>query len=339
MDESKLVSLIIPVYNGEKYVERCLQSICRQTYNNIEVIVVDDGSIDKTLNIIRKYSSLDNRIKYFSKENSGVSATRNFALGKISGEYVFFVDVDDWIDPKMVEDNLRIIVENNVDIVINDFYYNQNGLKSVSETFSVEMGNIAPDIVRRTLIASDNMNSQCISLYSAKIIRKNNIKFPENIKYGEDNIFNLTYVDFIETVFYSKKAFYHYEIHKESGCRRLYNDQLEMYEKQFEIKKNYGTKWGIWDKSITNDLIQLIGTHLAAFSLMAQKEKKYSDYKDWMKRLYNTTTFKWLVENRQNLIINKVPRAYRLLVKMMIKRSELISYMYCVCLNYKLGQR
>lgn len=82
MDDSILISFIVPVYNGELYIKRCLDSICGQTYTNIEVVVVDDGSTDKTLDIIKKCATTDNRIKYFSKDNSGVSSTRNFALKK-----------------------------------------------------------------------------------------------------------------------------------------------------------------------------------------------------------------------------------------------------------------
>lgn len=339
MDDSILISFVVPVYNGEQYIERCLESICRQTYTDIEVVVVDDGSTDKTLDIIKECAASDDRIKYFSKENGGVSAARNFAIGKMQGEYVFFVDADDWVEPEMAEHNLGVMRQHNADMVINDFYYNMANLESPSDTFQIGEGKVKLDIIRRTLIASDNINSLWINLYSSKVIRENKILFPENIKCGEDSIFNLVYADYIEKVFYTKRAFYHYEIHEGSGCRRLHKDQLEMYEKQFEIKKQYGYKWGVWDDETNLDLMQLIGTHFAAFALMAQREKKYHEYKLWIKKVYNTIPFNFLVQNRRKLIYNQIPKAYKILVMMLVKRSELISYLYCMCINYKLKQR
>lgn len=339
MNDSILISFVIPVYNGELYIRRCLESICKQTYTNIEVVVVNDGSTDKTLDVIKECAASDKRIKYYSKKNCGVSAARNFALEKIQGEYVFFVDADDWIEPEMAEYNFQIMTQNNADIVINDFYYNKTSSLSLSETFPIAKGNLKTDILRRTLIISDNMNSQCISLYSTKIIRENNILFPENIRCGEDNIFNLVYADYIEKAFYTKRAFYHYEIHEESGCRRLHKNQLEMYEKQLDIKNQYGNKWNVLDDSTTADLLQLIGTHLAAFTLMAQREKKYNEYKAWMKDVYHTTQFHLLAQNRRKLIYKKVPKTYKLLVKFIVNHAELCSYLYCMCVNYKLGQK
>ena len=337
MNDSILISFIVPVYNGELYIKRCLDSICEQTYTNIEVIVVDDGSKDKTLDIIKKCAATDNRIKYFTKGNSGVSSTRNFALKKMKGEYVFFVDADDWVAPEMAEYNYQFMRQHHADIVINDFYYNTGNSVLLSETFQIDSGNVKPEIIRRALIVSDNMNSQCISLYSAKIIREKNILFPESIKCGEDNIFNLVYADYIEKVFYTKKAFNHYEIHEDSGCRRLHKDQLEMYEKQFKIKRQYGDKWKVLDNSTDLDLLQLIGTHFAAFALLAQREKKYNEYKVWMKDVYNTISFKYLVQNRRKLIFDKIPNTYKLLVKMLLMHYELFCYLYCMCVNYRLG--
>ena len=92
-----LVSVILPVFNGEKYLNVCLDSICKQTLSNIEIICVNDGSTDNTLSILEKYSSKDQRIKIISTENNGQGSARNIALNYASGEYIAFVDADDWI--------------------------------------------------------------------------------------------------------------------------------------------------------------------------------------------------------------------------------------------------
>ena len=101
--DKKLVTIIVPAYNVENYIEECLQSICNQTYQNIEILVVDDGSTDNTYEVITKVAATDSRIKAFTKPNSGVSSTRNFALQQVAGEYIQFVDGDDTIEPIAVE--------------------------------------------------------------------------------------------------------------------------------------------------------------------------------------------------------------------------------------------
>lgn len=111
----KKVSVIIPVYNVEKYLERCLNSIIGQSYANLQIIIVDDGSTDSSKDILKKYN--DSRILFLSKENGGLSSARNFGLEYVEGEYVSFVDSDDWIDLKMFELMVSVAEKNDADIV------------------------------------------------------------------------------------------------------------------------------------------------------------------------------------------------------------------------------
>ena len=97
------ISVIVPVYNSEKYIEKCIESIINQTYRNIEIIFINDGSTDESLNIIHKYKKLDNRIKVINQSNSGVSAARNKGIKNSIGDYITFVDSDDHIDSKMID--------------------------------------------------------------------------------------------------------------------------------------------------------------------------------------------------------------------------------------------
>ncbi len=101
MKEYDLVSIIVPVYNVEKYIEKCILSIINQTYTNLEIIIVNDGSLDHSENIIKEYISKDNRIKYIKRENGGLGAARNTGIENATGKYIAFVDSDDWIDPEM----------------------------------------------------------------------------------------------------------------------------------------------------------------------------------------------------------------------------------------------
>lgn len=120
-----LISVIIPVYNGEKYIKRCINSLINQTYKNIEIIIINDGSKDNSINIIKEISEKDKRIIIIDKENQGVSIARNAGIEKASGDYIMFVDVDDWVKTNMIEQMYKVIKKENVDIVkcnsINEF--------------------------------------------------------------------------------------------------------------------------------------------------------------------------------------------------------------------------
>lgn len=332
MTGNELVSFIVPVYNGEKYIERCIKSICRQTYSNIEIIVVDDGSTDLTENLMKQMAMSDDRIRIFSKKNGGASSARNYGLNRIRGEYVFFVDSDDWIDSGMVEYNMSLISKNNVEMVINDFYYNELEYK---DTFAQIEGEVLLDKLRETLIVSDKLNSQCLSMYATKIIRENNILFPEDIKCGEDNIFNLYYVDCIKRAYYTKRAYYHYEVHKDSGCRKLHHDQIEMYEKQLEIKMVYLEKWGGLQEKIFGAWAQLIGTYLSAFTLMAEKKYKLSSFIKWLNKVYKTKQFEMLKQNK--IFYRSIPKTYRILLWLLVHKRTTMNYLYCKCVNSILG--
>ena len=115
---SRLVSLIVPVYNAEGYLSRCLESLLNQTYPLIEIICVNDGSMDRSLEIIREYKRQDNRIQLIDKRNTGVSDSRNQALKKITGHYVMFVDSDDWLSPNTVEVLIEEAIDSNSDLVM-----------------------------------------------------------------------------------------------------------------------------------------------------------------------------------------------------------------------------
>lgn len=117
------VSVIVPIYNVEKYLERCLKSIINQTYKNLEIILVNDGSTDNSREIAQKYASLDNRVMLYDKINTGLSDTRNYGINKATGYYVLYVDSDDWIDVTMISTMVEEAKKYNADVVQVDFYY------------------------------------------------------------------------------------------------------------------------------------------------------------------------------------------------------------------------
>lgn len=120
------VSIVIPVYNAELYISRCLDSIINQTYTDLEIICVNDGSKDNSLQILKKYQEKDERIFVIDKENAGVSEARNDAIKRSSGQYITFVDSDDWLEKDAIELMYKALIENNADVVRSNYYINKN---------------------------------------------------------------------------------------------------------------------------------------------------------------------------------------------------------------------
>lgn len=172
-----LISVIVPIYNVEKYLNRCIDSILNQTYKNLEVILVDDGSTDNSINIIKSYN--DDRIKIYSKKNGGLSDARNYGLDKANGNYVSFIDSDDFIELDMFEKMVQHLIDRDVDIVVCDMkYLYDDGSTSFASGGNFVCGNVLenPDLILMN-------NSACNKLY--KIEMFNDIKFPKG-KYYED---------------------------------------------------------------------------------------------------------------------------------------------------------
>ena len=114
-----LVSIIVPCYNVEKYIKKCLKSLLSQTYSNIEIICIDDCSVDKTLSVLNEYKLYDSRIKVFcNKKNLGAGKTRQFGLSVATGEYIMWCDSDDWYEKNMVQDMVQSLIDNDVDLVV-----------------------------------------------------------------------------------------------------------------------------------------------------------------------------------------------------------------------------
>lgn len=186
------VSIIVPVYNVEKYLCQCLESLVHQTLTDIEIICVDDGSTDNSLGILNKYAQLDSRIKVFSQKNQGVSSARNLGLEKVNGEYITFVDSDDWIELNACEILYNTAQERNTDILLCS-YYNYDNKKNWQDIRLVNFCSFLKDSVTDFLnsynqIFATPMGTLC-KFYNAELLKNNNIKFPSNIKCGEDRVF------------------------------------------------------------------------------------------------------------------------------------------------------
>lgn len=248
------VSVIVPIYNAEKVLPRCIDSILNQSYPNLELILINDGSIDGSIDIIRKYEKLDNRVKVINNKNNGVSETRNIGVIQASGKYIQFVDSDDFIELDMVEKTVKLIENNDADIVMTGLFLDIEKNKKIStsiQTFEDSISISKEDIAKNVLdrLNGTYINSPVNKLYKKSIIIDNNIVMNKKIDLGEDLIFNLNYLKYCNKVVFSKESYYHYCMKVEDNLTFKYrNNKMELMEFLFKECKEY-LKWGNLDEN------------------------------------------------------------------------------------------
>jgi glycosyltransferase involved in cell wall biosynthesis len=220
-----LITVVIPVYNVERYLARCLDSVLQQTYRNLEVLLVDDGSKDSSGRICDEYALQDSRVKVFHIENGGVSNARNLALANTSGEWVLFVDSDDWLELTAIERMVAFSTENQADCGIFSllFEYGNSASKMevqefVGTPFDLLSGKVPVSEINKLIC------SPCNKLYKTKIIAENHLQFQAGIKFGEDFIFNAGFLRFAKKAASQNVAYYHYDCStQDSGVKKLHS--------------------------------------------------------------------------------------------------------------------
>ena len=188
-----LVSIIVPVYNATQYIDRCINSILKQTYIHWELILVDDGSKDSSFDICKEWASKDSRIYAYHKDNSGVSDTRNYAIKMSKGNYLTFIDVDDWVNMHFLEDLMEY---KSFDWVIEGHEFWPSRAKSIYKDGIIDIKGSKEQLD----ICLFNHPSGWSTLFNANIIRQNNIQFNTKLRSREDHLFNLQYFEHCNTI-------------------------------------------------------------------------------------------------------------------------------------------
>ncbi|MDK0937058.1 glycosyltransferase [Clostridium perfringens] len=260
--ENLKVSVIVPVYNVETYLERCLESLINQTLREIEIICVNDGSTDNSLEILNKYANFDSRIKVINKENEGLSSARNKGLEFVKGDFISFVDSDDWIDLNMLKDMYEKSIKENCTLAICS-YSREYSTKSRIKEFSIENEAIyyKEDVhfklhrklvgpIKEELAKPDHIDSlvmACAKLYKTSIIKENNIRFIDTSIIGtEDCIFNIYVFKYVDKAIFINKPYYFYWKENSNSLTSVHKDNLKekwfnmyRYIKDFLDENNY----------------------------------------------------------------------------------------------------
>lgn len=242
-----LISVIIPVYNSELYLKECLDSVINQTYKKIEIICVDDGSTDHSLDILNFYQKKDSRIKVFTQENSGPSAARNKALDMAKGDYISFVDSDDFLKPYTYSTLIEYATqERSWDLII--FGGNIVGERNTyfEEKLSTEYRKYL-DCKPGTVVFGEKAARPFLWLHFFKrelLEKPEKIRFMEDINLGEDQIFEFEYIPRAKNVLVLDKKFYNYRIENNASLMQLYNNRrIKKTECHFTIIKTVIENW------------------------------------------------------------------------------------------------
>ncbi len=241
------ISVIVSIYNVQAYVEKSIQSICNQTYENLEIILVDDGSTDNSGSLCDEYAKKDSRIKVVHKENGGLSSARNAGTEVATGKYIAFVDGDDWIDETMYEDMLRAMQTYQADLAVCN--YKEVSKKNVRDTSSDEIAVFEDRETLEVFITEDEkyqiQNAAWNKLYERKLM--GDLRFPEG-KLFEDIVYTTKLMAASKKAVYVNKAYYNYifdrsdSIMNSKKVERLLTDQVPAYKEKGEFLLSIGEK-------------------------------------------------------------------------------------------------
>lgn len=232
-----LISIIVPIYNVEKYLNKCIESIVNQTYENIEIILIDDGSNDNSGIICDEYAKKDNRIIVVHKENGGVSSARNKGLKIAKGEWISFVDADDWIEQNFCQTLLNKVTQEQADIALCGYNrITDNRIEKINANNQEVFLNSNEYLVK-------SLNPQTgFGFCHMKLIKKEvlkSISFNERIEVGEDALFNIQLSTYIKKAVFLKQPLYNYRINNQSVVKRYDENYANKYLKSMKIIEEY----------------------------------------------------------------------------------------------------
>lgn len=223
--DMELVSVIVPVYNVKKYLPKCVDSIINQTYRNIELVLVDDGSTDGSGELCDSYASRDKRIVVLHNANSGPSATRNSGIKAAAGDYILFVDSDDYISPDLISSVVKKATESNADIVMfNAESVDENG--EHIEYFNAFQNELNSDFLNMPQVLL-SLPTLWNKLYKRELFVSNNVFIPENICIGEDLTVNTQLLSLSRQTDYCNEALYYYVQHGNSLMSGTFEDKTK----------------------------------------------------------------------------------------------------------------
>ena len=299
-----LVSIIVPVYNAEEYLDECVASVLGQTYKDIELLLIDDGSPDNSGALCDSFAKKDNRVKVFHKENGGTHTARNLGIEKSAGEYLMFMDPDDWIDLNTVEFLVDKIKQENLDVVrfnfVREFEKSSSMKKNTLLKETVYRNEECKEICRQTVgLIKDELKhpeslnflaSVCFNIYKKSIIVDNKMSFYGIRELGtfSDGLFNTEYYMYCDSFLYVDKGFYHYRKTNSSSATSNYREnfldkQNFLFSKIYTLIENSDIK----DIEIAYNNRIAVGVMELCLNVLKRNSRFCEQYKEIKRILYS----------------------------------------------------
>lgn len=326
-----LISVIIPVYNIEKYLERCIKSVLSQTLKSFEIIIIDDGSTDNTSKIINIYKEYKN-IEVISTANKGVSAARNLGIGKSQGDYIYFLDADDYIEKNTLLKLFDTATLNKTPVVIGGYFTQSNNLIITNN----ERHTIVSDsLVTITKILKNELpRTACGILFERSVVEKKRILFSEDLKYGEDFLFTLEFLSYCNLISIVYDVTYIIEARNDSASRQNSINHIENLKKvnnilmKFKKEKNLERIDNAFRYYIATEIILSVEKILNAEEEYEKKidsirkTKNYKSYSEISNKHFKEN-FKTMKLKIKIILLKLIPARVFLKTYAIIKRKNL----------------
>ncbi len=323
---SSKISIIVPIYNVENYLVKCVDSIVKQTYSDIEIILVNDGSPDRCPQICDQYANKDQRIKVIHKKNTGPSAARNTGIRESTGKYIMFVDGDDWLEKGACASAIELMELHSSDVVMYSYfreYQNKTLSKDIFDKELIVFDNKGckelhrryVGAIKKELSSPENFDALCsvdTKLYKASIIKINMLEFIDTSILGtyEDGIFNLHYYEFVRKAVFTSSHLYHYRKTNSNSIVSSYNHNLP---KQWNTMFDHITSY-IKQKDESSDFYEALNNRIS-FSIIGLGLNSLSSKKNlWVKyvEIYSILRNERYLQAINELNFNYMPIHWRL---------------------------
>jgi glycosyltransferase involved in cell wall biosynthesis len=319
-----LVSIVVPVYNSHPFIELCVQSLLQQSYKNLEIILINDGSTDSTLSLINSKFKSNKIISIYSKENGGPSSAKNVGILKAKGDYVTFVDSDDWLDTDMIEKLVDSIIIKKADFTMCAYrYWIKN--KPIETKISADLFDInSLNDLENIIINYSNPTSGipyggCGKLYSLKIIKEYNIKFDETVSLTEDVRFTFSYFKYINSGTLVLDAKYNVLIRENSITTKFRENQFEIHYSSYLFIKEI-----LFFKKLCNKL-SILYLEINLIKLFIETLILYSTFKGKIRNPNRNNIIRTLIRNHK---VKNIIKTY--------KNSDLFFYIKGISYRYSI---
>lgn len=337
------ISIIIPIYNSEKYLHRCIQSVINQTFKNIEIILINDGSTDNSINICNEFKKIDNRIIFESQENKGVSSARNLGMNIASGEYIAFVDSDDWIEEKFCEISYQSINNKKYDLLIFNPYEHKGEEIDIIENFFEKKREFLSDnselvkmLLNPKVYKRKNHNiiigGPVCKLYRRNFIKENNIKFNTNISIHEDDIFNIQFIGQCKNILYINENLYHIFRNNDSSTRRYMPGAIDNIKNTIYTYKDVINKLTYSDECWESFNEKIIGLFIILNSVYFSHKDNKKSIVDLYKEIKKFSTEKFFIQALNKSRIKHLDKK-RIITLYLLKNNFYFTFLLLAKLN------